>query len=185
MPTMMMMMVMMMTMMMMMMILMMTVEKKTLRSVSWAGTSVTVAFLYLRSLGREPSGKGAFYYLPAPRLKERSLRGSSSPFCMRFAEHLTALRAWCCKECLPCRRKPDVLRPRVVGVRGSMTLKTTAMYDMLYTFPPIYVLPPAAALAAPFIPPPPPPPAIRACFGLGTRKVGLVGENPTCSVPAL
>ena len=33
--------------------------------------------------------------------------GCSSPF-MRLAQHLAALRAWC-KQCLSCRRKPDVL----------------------------------------------------------------------------
>ena len=33
-------------------------------------------------------------------------------------EHLTALRAWCTR-CSPGRRKPGVLRPGIVEVRGS------------------------------------------------------------------
>ena len=47
---------------------------------------------------------------------ERFLEGCSSPF-MRLAEHLTALCAWC-KHCLP-----DVLRPGLVRMRGSMVMR--------------------------------------------------------------
>ena len=52
---------------------------------------------------------------------ERFLEGCSSPF-MRLAEHLTALRVWC-KQCLPGWRKPDVLRPGIVGMRGCMVIQ--------------------------------------------------------------
>ena len=52
---------------------------------------------------------------------ERFLEGCRSPF-MRHAEHLTAIRAWC-KQCLPGRLKPDVLRPGTVGMRSSMVLR--------------------------------------------------------------
>ena len=53
---------------------------------------------------------------------------------MRLAEHLTALRAWC-KQCLPGWCKPDVLRPGIVGMRGSMVARvygntTTAMHKL-------------------------------------------------------
>ena len=40
---------------------------------------------------------------------------------MRLADHLTAvtaLRAWC-KQCLPGRSKPDVLRPGTIGMHAS------------------------------------------------------------------
>ena len=50
---------------------------------------------------------------------------------MRLAEHVTALRAWC-KECLPGRRKPDVLRHGIVGAIYGHT--TTAM--MISSTPP-------------------------------------------------
>ena len=36
--------------------------------------------------------------------------------------HLTALRAWCTR-CLPGWCKPDVLRPGIVGTRGSMVIR--------------------------------------------------------------
>ena len=52
---------------------------------------------------------------------ERFLEGWSSPF-MRFAEHLTALRAWC-KRRLPDWWKLDVLRPGMVGMRGPMVIR--------------------------------------------------------------
>ena len=52
---------------------------------------------------------------------ERFLEGCSSPF-MRLAEHVTARRAWC-KQCLPGWCKPDVLRPGIVGMRGSMVIR--------------------------------------------------------------
>ena len=48
-------------------------------------------------------------------------RDASSPF-TRLAELLTALRAWC-KQCLPGRSKPDVLRPGIVGMRGSIVIR--------------------------------------------------------------
>lgn len=38
----------------------------------------------------------------------------SPPF-IRLAEHATALCAWC-PRCLPGRRKPDVLRPGILGI---------------------------------------------------------------------
>ena len=41
---------------------------------------------------------------------------------MRLARHLTVLRAWC-KQCLPRRGKPDVLRPGIVGIQGSMIIR--------------------------------------------------------------
>ena len=44
-----------------------------------------------------------------------------SPF-MRLALHFTALRAWC-KQCLSGRWKPDMLRPGIVGMRGSMVIR--------------------------------------------------------------
>ena len=49
---------------------------------------------------------------------------------MRLAEHLAALCAWCTR-CRPGRCKPDVLRPDIVGMRGSYHngLKTTAMHE--------------------------------------------------------
>ena len=52
---------------------------------------------------------------------ERFLEGCSSPF-MRLAEHLTTLRAWC-KQCLLVLWKLDVLRPGIVGMRGSMVIR--------------------------------------------------------------
>ena len=41
--------------------------------------------------------------------------GAHPPF-MRLPEHLTALRSWC-KQCLPGRRKPDMLCPGFVWMR--------------------------------------------------------------------
>ena len=58
---------------------------------------------------------------------DRFLGGCSSPF-MRLAERLTALRAWC-KQCLPGRCSPDVLRPGIVRMR-VYGHATTAMHDM-------------------------------------------------------
>ena len=57
----------------------------------------------------------------------RFLAGCSSPS-MRLAGHLTALCAWR-KHCLPGRSKIDVLRPGIVGMRGSTAARTTAMHD--------------------------------------------------------
>ena len=54
---------------------------------------------------------------------------------MRLAEHLTALCAWC-KQRLPGRRKPDVLRPGPVGMRGFIFHTTRAVKDIEYTPPP-------------------------------------------------
>ena len=64
-------------------------------------------------------------------------------------QHLAALRAWC-KQCLPGRLKPDMLRPRIVGMRGSIPYghTTTAMYE--------YRVHPASS------PPPRPSPFLRA-----------------------
>ena len=43
-----------------------------------------------------------------------------------------SLRAWC-KQCLPGRWKPGVLRPGIVGMQGSMVIyTTTAMHDNEY-----------------------------------------------------
>ena len=52
---------------------------------------------------------------------ERFLEGCSSPF-IPLAEHLTARRAWC-KQCLPGWWTPNVLRPGIVGMRGSMIIR--------------------------------------------------------------
>ena len=52
---------------------------------------------------------------------KRYLVGCGSPF-LRLAQNLSALRGWC-KQCLPGRRKPDVLRPGIVGMRGSMVVR--------------------------------------------------------------
>ena len=43
---------------------------------------------------------------------------------MQLTLHATAIRAWCTRY-LPGWVKPDVLRPSIVGMRGS-----TAMHDM-------------------------------------------------------
>ena len=52
---------------------------------------------------------------------------------MRLAEHLMSLRAaWCNKQCLPSRWKPEVLWPGIVVMRGS----TAAMHDNEYSPPP-------------------------------------------------
>ena len=51
----------------------------------------------------------------------RFLAGFSSTF-TRLAEHLTALRAWG-KTFLSCRSKPNVLRPGIFGVLGSMVIR--------------------------------------------------------------
>ena len=64
---------------------------------------------------------------------ERFLEKCSAPF-MRLAEHLTALRAWC-KQCLPDWRKPDVLRPGMVGMRGSTAIRRRACAQTEYTPP--------------------------------------------------
>ena len=67
---------------------------------------------------------------------ERSLERCSSPF-MRLAEHLTALRAWC-KQCLSGWSKPDVLRPDIVRMQGSMVIRLRPLLvtDIEYTPPP-------------------------------------------------
>ena len=72
---------------------------------------------------------------------------------MRLARHSTALRAWCVKQCLPGWCKPDMLRPGIVGIRGSMAVRCRTMstpprpppspplrcfYPFLYGIPPIY-----------------------------------------------
>ena len=55
--------------------------------------------------------------------------GRSPPY-MRLARHLTARRAWC-KQRLPGQWKHGVLRPGIVGMRGSMyDLMTTPMHGM-------------------------------------------------------
>ena len=58
----------------------------------------------------------------------------SSPF-MRLAQHPKALRAWC-KKCLPARWKPDVLRPGIVGVRGSIMVIPLRRPCMIMSTPP-------------------------------------------------
>lgn len=47
---------------------------------------------------------------------------------MRLDGHLTAIRDWC-NKCLPGRRKPDVLRAGIMGMRGHMVLQTAANLD--------------------------------------------------------
>ena len=64
------------------------------------------------------------------------LVGCSSPF-TGLAKHLTALHAWH-KHCLPGQRNPGVLRPGIVGVRGS-GYTTTAMHWHEYPPPSCYV----------------------------------------------
>ena len=54
----------------------------------------------------------------------------SSIFMQLAKQELTARGAWC-KQCLPGRCKPDMLRPGIVGMRGSMVLQTTAMHYMI------------------------------------------------------
>ena len=44
------------------------------------------------------------------------------PVLMRLADHLTALRSWCTR-CPPGRGKSDMLRPGIVGMRGSMAIR--------------------------------------------------------------
>ena len=56
-----------------------------------------------------------------PPLKRFSV-GCSSPF-MRLAGHLTFCFALECKQCLPGRLKPDMLRPGMVGMRESMAIR--------------------------------------------------------------
>ena len=50
---------------------------------------------------------------------------------MRLAEHRTALRVWV--QAMPAVvgvNTPDVLRPGIVGMRGSYGRTTTAIHDM-------------------------------------------------------
>ena len=49
---------------------------------------------------------------------------------MRLPEHLTALLLFVHALVLGGRRKPDVLRAGIVGMRGSTVLKTTGIHDM-------------------------------------------------------
>ena len=44
---------------------------------------------------------------------------TNSSLFMQLAEHLTVLHAWSTR-CLPGRRKPDMLHPVIVRMRGSM-----------------------------------------------------------------
>ena len=53
---------------------------------------------------------------------------------MRLAQHLTALRAWC-KQCLPGRGKPDVLRPGSCSDERIYGHATTARHDIEYPLP--------------------------------------------------
>ena len=62
---------------------------------------------------------------------KRFLEGCSSTF-LRLAEHRTALRAWC-KQCLPGWLKPDVLRPGIVAMRGSVVKEISAVLVRLTT----------------------------------------------------
>ena len=68
--------------------------------------------------------------------QKRFLRvvGRRSPF-MRPAQHPAALRARC-KQCLPGRRKPDVLRPGIVGMRRSRVIRLRPRMTMSTPFPP-------------------------------------------------
>ena len=47
---------------------------------------------------------------------------NSHPTCDRLVQHVTALRAWCTR-CLPGRWKPDMLRPGIAEMRGSIVLR--------------------------------------------------------------
>ena len=58
---------------------------------------------------------------------------------MRLARYPTALRAWR-KHCPPGRRKYDVLRPGIVGMRGSMVHTATAMHGNEYARPPPFII---------------------------------------------
>lgn len=60
-----------------------------------------------------------------------------SSLLLRLDEHGTTRHAWC-EQCLPGRRKPDVLIPDSVGMRGSYDYAAMAMHDVEY--PPL--LPP-------------------------------------------
>ena len=65
--------------------------------------------------------------------RTRFLVGYSSPF-MRLAEHFTA-HAWS-KQYLPSRRKPDVLRSRIVGMGGSVAIRLRPCNPMSIPHPP-------------------------------------------------
>ena len=91
----------------------------------------------LRMRGEE--AKGGDFLIQLPTLL-RCLVGCSSPF-MRLARRITAVRAWC-KQCLHCRRKPDVLRPGIGGMRGSNGHTTTAMDAIEYISPIEHAPPP-------------------------------------------
>ena len=74
---------------------------------------------------------------------------------MRLAEPFKALRAWC-KQCLSGPLKPDMLRPGIVGMRGSNSYghTTTAMHKLSNPpHPPPDSLP--SAPPPPRLPPPP------------------------------
>ena len=58
---------------------------------------------------------------------------ASSPF-MRLAGHPTARRVWC-EQCLPGRRKPDVLRHGIVGMPGSMVIHPNAAMNDIESSP--------------------------------------------------
>ena len=55
---------------------------------------------------------------------KRFFAGCSTSF-VRLAQQLTAFRAWC-KQCLFGRRKPDVVRPGMAGMRESLLIRLRA-----------------------------------------------------------
>ena len=91
------------------------------------GTKVNVVWLGI-SQGRiifstpPPRTKSAFYPTPSSASKAILSRVQLTLHATRRTP-LTPLRAWC-KQCLPGRSKPDMLRPGIVGMRGgSMAIR--------------------------------------------------------------
>ena len=88
------------------------------------------------------------YTQETPPLKRLLLKvGCSSPF-VQLARHLTAVRAWC-KQYLPGQRKPDVLRPGIVGKRGSIIIRTTTAMHGMSNRPPTPLPPSGHCLPGP------------------------------------
>ena len=117
---------------------------------------------------------------------------------MRPAGHLTALRTGC-KQCRPGRWKPDMLRPGIVGKRGSMVIRLRpclrSSTSLLSSTPPLpprrpvtrcFPLSAVNFTATPSLPHPySPSPVCRLCRAPGmcanlpTTQVGLPDE--TCN----
>ena len=95
---------------------------------------------------------------------KRFVVGCSSPF-MRLAQHLKALRAWCKQGCLV-GKKSDALRPGILVMRGSMTIRLQPCMTMGTTsLPPSLPIPSAYFAGRPGAARPPPPRSRR--FGEG------------------